>query len=175
MKAKLMILGLLLAFAFTSCDKDEDHPAASGDGKVEFYKLDKEVRVANACQIDTARSTLQATPIVSNDEIRSYDPGTHEFRLSDAAWKRLDTLPDWAPLALTLNGRIVYAFFHKPTYSSSTCFESITMQLRPKLSGFTAEATVRISLGYPVNYANIEDKRNDAALLAELRAQRKLR
>ncbi|WP_276483909.1 hypothetical protein [Paraflavitalea pollutisoli] len=178
MPSKLAALALLLTLTFAGCDKDNDEhgDARAGKGKVAFYELESATLLAGKCQVDPDNAKLSSSPIVGNNDIISYSVEDRYWEVSDAAWQRLSKLKDNQPMAITLNNNVVYYFVNKPNYSSSSCDQSITMQLWPKTPGFYTENRVVMSLGYPGTLAGvtITDRRNTPTLIHELNAQKKL-
>ncbi len=172
MKKLLPLLAFLLIIL--SCKKDKQKKY-SGNDKVEFYLLATGKMVPNKCAIDGAQSTLEATPLITNDDIERYISREHEFILSSEGWKKMEVLKDKVFMAVTVNKQVVYYAIFKPNYSSSSCDHSITVDLRPKILPLRTENVVRMNLGYPGdNWPGIDDKRNDAALVDALAGQGKL-
>lgn len=169
---KLLPLLAFLLIIF-SCKKDKQK--YTGTEKVEFYLLATVKLVPNKCAIDGSQSTLEASPLITNNEIEGYDTKEHEFKLSASGWEKMEVLKDKVYMAVTVNKQVVYYAIFKPNYSSSSCDHSITVDVRPKLLPYYSENRVCMSLGYPGdNWPGIDDKRNDAVLLNVLQAQGKL-
>lgn len=174
---RLTTLALLLALTFAGCDKDndDDRDTRAVKGKIAIYEFESYQYVPLKCEVDPANSKLRASPIVNNDEIISYNLNESAWQVKDAAFQRLNNMKDGNALAITLNDAVVYYFIYKPNYSSSSCDGSITMQLWPKLPGFYAENTLKMTMGYPgPSTVPVTDRRNTPTLIHELKAQKKL-
>jgi hypothetical protein len=121
------------------------------------------------CQIDTSASILQDTSIVKNDDILGYYKSTTQFVLSENSLQKIKALADGTPFALTVDKQIVYYGILKPSYSSSSCSGSITMDY--VVSG----NKVNMNLGYAGSDISIDDQRNNPKLIATLKSQGKLK
>lgn len=174
MRKLLPLLAFLLILL--SCKKDKQKNNYTGNDKVEFYLLETMTPVTNKCAIDGSRSTLKATPFITNEEIVVYDQKKHEFKFTADTWQKLETLKDWDALAITMNKEVIYFAIFKPGHSSSSCDHSITAAKRLAVPRNLTEQVLSMSLGYPGNdsFPGIEDKRNDKFLLHALYIQGKL-
>ena len=131
-------------------------------------------RVVSASALDEL--PLQASPIISQDDILTYDGDSHVFTLAPAAMERL---AGWAlpiagsPFVVTVDGRPIYAgAFWTPL--SSLSFDGVVLLTGPDGSPFGDD--FRIELGYPgPDFFNGEDPRGDPRILAALDAGGKLR
>ncbi len=161
---RLSLLCILVLMIISGCKKN------SGSGSViAVYKLKTFTRIAGKCQVDPANAQLEEAPTVANDDIASYEQRKHVYTIKDGASERIQQLGDNVPLAMTVGGEVIFYFFNKPWYSSSTCFESITLDpmTKNKMTLYT---------GYPGASMNPpEDLRNDSRLITALRNQGKLR
>ncbi|RYY24005.1 MAG: hypothetical protein EOO04_13600 [Chitinophagaceae bacterium] len=155
---------LILIFTVTACNKNS---GKKGIG-VEIYQLENYQMVAGKCQVEMNGFTFSENPIVSNEDIFSYDQRQHQFAVKPAAMERLRSLMDRDALAVFVDGEPLYYFINKPLYSSSTCVESITMS-------FSGSNHFIMGMGYP-NYgtSSVQDLRNHISLLQSLRSQGKL-
>lgn len=173
MKKLLPLLAFLLIIF--SCKKDKQKRNYTGTDKVEFYLLETAKTVVNKCAVDGAQSTLENSPLITNDDIVGYDTREHEFKLSASGWNKIDVLKTKVYMAVTVNKQVVYYAIFKPNYSSSSCDHSITVDLRPKFLPYYKEDRVRMNLGYPGdNWPGIDDKRNETVLINVLSEQDKL-
>jgi hypothetical protein len=155
---------LLALMINAGCNKN-----AGTGGDIAIYQLKSFSRVQGKCLVDPASVQLETDAIVSNNEIASYNQRSYEYTIRDAASERLQKLGDNVPLAITVGDEVIFYFINKPYYSSSTCFESITMNgmIKNKMT---------LTLGYPGTSASSpEDLRNDGRLINSLRNQGKLR
>ena len=162
----------LLIFLFVSvslgCSKD----STSLGEPVEIYLLKDFQLLTNKCQVDPSASSLQFTPTVANGEILEYSSSDYQFKLKATALERIKTLSDRTPFAVTVNKEVIYFGFFKPSFSSSSCDHSITMDL-----SWGQANRILMRLGYPgvPTGVTIEDERNNPRLLAALQNQGKLR
>jgi hypothetical protein len=165
MKQLLFIL-TVTAF-FTSCKKDN----ADAGETVEIYLLKSFQTLADKCQVDPALSVLQDSATIQNQEILAYSKTEHKFKLTGPAIQKIKALFDKTPFAVTVDKQVVYYGFFKPMFSSSSCDQSITMDL-----AWASGNEIYLKLGYPAQLpgVTIEDKRNDPTLIATLRKQGKL-
>jgi len=164
------LLSLLTFLVITnSCNKN--HIDGGGD-IVEIYLLKTVQFVANKCQVDASNSTIEVTPLVTNQDIVEYSKRNYEFKLTEEGIQKIKTLRDITPFAVTVDKQVIYYGFFKPGISSSSCLHSITMDL-----SWSPENKIMMKLGYPgqLQGVAIDDKRNDQMLLATLANQNKLR
>jgi len=161
-----LLIILTLASILVSCKKD----TTSGNA-VELYVLQNHTRVQGKCQIDPASVTLQGLPTIGNDDFIKYSRLNYEFTLNDNAYQKVKAFNDWTPFAVTVDGTVIYYGYFKPPISSSSCDNSITMDIP-----FSSEKKIGLHLGYPGGTGTgIDDQRNNELLLAALRKQGKLR
>ena len=120
--------------------------------------------------MDASTAVLQDSPTVSSKDIISYSQGNYRFELTDAAFRKMQAVQDRTPLAVAIDGQVVYYGFVKPGFSSSSCLESITMD-------WASGNRIDLRLGYPgaAKDADIDDQRNNPKLLATLASQGKLK
>jgi hypothetical protein len=152
-----------------SCKK-ANRPANGGE--VELYLLQSSQMLPSRCEVNSATAVLQNKPLVTNDDILEYSDDDHTFRFKDKSHEKIKALMDRTPFAVTLNKRVVYYGIFKPSFSSSSCDHSITMDV-----SWSATDRVSLRLGYPgpMQGVTITDNRNDPALLLALKEQGKLR
>ena len=165
------LLTILVCFTcLIACKKDK----AGAEKNVEFYLLESYQLVTGKCQVDPSTTRLQNSALVSNDDILWYDESDHEYRLTTSAVQKINGLQGRTPFAVTVDKQIIYLGIYMPPIMSSTCEHSITMYAS------TQANTAYMMLGYPgwirtPGTSTINDQRNDASLLAALKAQGKLR
>ena len=163
---------LLVPFLFGGCSHKQDIPIGTG---FEIYLTKEDVHVSE----DIKLSQLQVAdkPVISEEDIISYDIDTHEIELTLEAYKRLTQLPvDVAGTAFLacVDRQAVYwgAFW---TYLSSVSFSGVTIirPLRIPLEG--ERCLIIISLGYPDNtFYQGEDPRSNLDLMKSLEKAGKL-
>jgi hypothetical protein len=151
-----------------SCKKDNVNAGET----VEIYLLRTYQTVAAKCQIDPSGSILQDTSIISNQDILEYSKRNYQFKLTGIAIQKVKTFNDKTPFAVTVDKQVIYYGFFKPSISSSSCDQSITMDL-----DWTSGNKISLKLGYPgqLQGVTIDDNRNDPKLIATLRQQGKLK
>lgn len=156
----------MATFCF-SCKKDN----VKGGDTVEIYLLKSFQHVTGKCQVDPFLSVLQDTAIIKNQDILEYSPTNYQFMLTDLAIQKVKTFQDFTAFAVTVDKQVIYYGFFKPSFSSSSCFHSITMDVN-----WTSGNKIILNLGYPgqLQGVTIEDQRNNAKLVATLRNQGKL-
>jgi hypothetical protein len=158
---------LILAASFVSCKKENLNAGET----VEIYLLKSYQTVAAKCQIDPSLSVLQDTATIKNQDILAYSKTEYKFKLTDPAIQKIKALNDRTPFAVTVDKQVIYYGFFKPSISSSSCDQSITMDV-----AWTSGNEIYLRLGYPgqLQGVTIEDKRNDPKLIATLKKQDKL-
>lgn len=158
---------LTITVLFFSCKEDNVKPEST----VEIYLLKNYKLLSGKCQIDSSASDLQDVAIVRNQDIVQYSKSDYQFRLTDVAIQKIKDLSDKTPFAVTVNKKVIYYGIFKPSFSSSSCGNSITMDVY--LSG----NKIALNLGYPgsIQGMPIDDQRNHANLLGALKNQGKLK
>lgn len=158
----LIVSGFLL-----SCRKD----TVQAGEQVEIYTLASFQRTPGKCQVDASTAVLQDTPTIRNADILDYSQGSHEFRLSEAGVEKIKALHDFFAFAITVDRQVIYYGIFKPSFTSSSCDQSITMDLDQ------SRKKLLLRLGYPgqSQSSTIEDLRNHPRLLATLKKQGKLK
>ncbi len=156
---------IILSF---SCKKDKENIGKT----VEIYLLKKYQTVAGKCQIDASISAIQDTATIKNEDILEYSQANYQFRLTDYAIQKVKAFHDFTPFAITIDKKVIYFGFFKPSISSSSCDNSITMDI-----DWTTGNKIFLRLGYPgqLQGVTIDDQRNNPNLIATLKHQGKLR
>jgi hypothetical protein len=115
-----------------------------------IYLLSQDIPATELSQIDIGQLTLESSPILSNDDIVSYDKTRHIVELTQAAFDRIQgifTLPvkvDGIPFVVCVGKERIYtgAFW---TPLSSLSYDGVVI-----MQTFDTEnATIQIALGYP--------------------------
>jgi hypothetical protein len=158
-------------FLSSACKKSEFDANSAGE-RLEIFALKTfQWQKNNVCAVDPASAKLEKEPLVGNDDIISYNRTDFMFELKGAAAQKVKNFSPRAPFAVAVDGEIVYIGVNMPNFLSSVCFESITLQ-------YWGPDKVALRLGYPgvlEGAKEIEDRRNDASILATLKKQGKLR
>lgn len=160
----LLVASTLLS---TACKKDK---VAAGE-LAEVYLLKSYQLVSMKCQVDASTAILELTPIITNDDILEYSQGKYELKISSTSYEKLRLLSDKTPFAITVDKKVLYYGMLKPSYSSSSCDQSITMDY------VLPENKVGLHLGYPgdTGAGVIDDQRNHPLWISTLNKQRKLK
>lgn len=166
MQRLLFILLFVTGICF-SCRKSSERAGEV----VEIYLLKTFQTVFPKCQVDASLSTIQDIPVIKNQDILEYSKLLYQFKLTDAAIQKVKNFADKTPFAVTVDKQVIYYGFFKPGISSSSCDESITMDV-----DWTSGNKISLKLGYPAPLPEvfIEDKRNDEKLIRTLKKQGKL-
>jgi hypothetical protein len=117
---------------------------------------------------------LAEAPLISMDEVLSYDASTHELTLTFAAYERLKALElpvSGTTFVVCMNkGPIYWGAFWTPF--SSLSFDGVTIW---KPLGNDGSSVVQIRMGYPGPFQDGgEDPRNDPAILGAFQQAGKL-
>ena len=116
---------LFFAVLFLGCKKEEIKTKG-----IEFYLLEDDSNFNNYEKIckdfDFKIPSLQAIPIVSDEDVISYDWKIHEITISQGAYTKLKKYRDEKnraiyPLVLTVNGKRIYGLFYKFAILASGC------------------------------------------------------
>ncbi len=170
-KISLLVLACLLAFLLAGC------AAAAPAKPAEQFAIYLPVAQMSGLEIlkaDLSEVMLQAQPLIAADEILSYDPATHDLRLSRDGMQHL------ADLNVPMNGTAFVACVGKKpifagavwTMLSSQSFEGVTIQVPIVVS----DTLVHLYSGYPSFDDPLpNDPREDPRLLQALEQAGKLR
>lgn len=158
---------LIMNMLFLSCKKDN----VKAGRTVEIYLLKNYQVMAGKCQVDPSLSVLQDTATIKNQDILQYSKTEYQFKLTDIAIKKVKAFRDKTPFAVTVDKQVIYYGFFKPSISSSSCDNSITMDI-----AWASDNKISIKLGYPgqLQGVTIDDQRNNPNLITTLKNQGKL-
>jgi len=171
---KVVFLSISVVFAlllFTGCTKPANVLFPS-DG-VEIYLLKSFETVGMSKKINEGSVVLNTSPLVRYSDIYSYDAVEHAFSINDRAVDAIKNVKHsvfGVAFALTVDGRVVYTGYFWPSYSSATC-DWITID--PFVSEYTKK--LKVYLGYPGDWAGVEDRRNDERIITVLQRDKKLK
>jgi hypothetical protein len=122
--------------------------------------------------IDTI--SIEDVPVITTDDIVSYEKATHSIELTPSAYDRLMQIGvpvNGRPFVVCLDGKPVYAGAFWVVWSSLS-FDGVVILL-PALMDST---TVRIDLGYPgPEFFQGKDPRNNKKIFRSLEQAGKLR
>lgn len=157
---------LITAVFFCGCSKyDKDIV-----GEVDFYLLDEYNKKPGSAAILSAGIVLDETPVLTYDEIRSYDSNSCTFEIDHAAAVRMKDLFGSA-FAVTIEDEVIYTGYLWSGFSSMTVDWVVTDLLRMESSD-----ELKMELGYPglMEGMEIPDNRNDRRLLSVFHRDGKL-
>jgi hypothetical protein len=161
---KYLLLFLIFSIFYSSCKKDLTKPGE----KIEIYLLQSYNNTLNRCEVDPSTAVLASDPLVANDDIISYEMRKYKYLISPSAVNKIKQLGGRVPFAFTIDKEVIFYGFNMPNIMSSLCEESITMDI-------VENNKMELSLGYPFDNENIDDKRNDARIVSTLSRQGKMR
>ena len=139
---------------------------------VTLYLVAQPPTVAEAAKTPLGDLTLQAAPLVADEDVLWYDPDTHTLGLSAAALVRIEALrppTHGLPLVLCVGAERLYLAALWPMYSSQS-YEGVCVWWPPQ-----ADGSLTMRLGYPgPGFFLGPDPRADARLLRALRRSGRL-
>lgn len=150
-------------------------PRENGDFAI--YLLAQDVASVELAKVDLDQLALEEGPIISAEDIVTYDQTTHEIELTQAAYARIQQifpLPvkvDGIPFVVCVGEQPIYAgAFWTPL--SSLSFDGVVIMQPFDTDG----TTIRIVLGYPGPDAFMgRDPRADERVMKALQAAGKLK
>ena len=162
-KMRLYILGIFMLMSLFSCTPDQH-------GEFALFLVEGNPPANAVRGMELNSLPLASNPLISTDDIQSYDQLTHEIVLTSSGYQRildLYSLPidvDGIPFVVTVGSERVYAgAFYTP--ASSLSFDGVTI-LQPFSE---TDPTIQISLGYPTTDAfSGQDPRADSRILESL-------
>ena len=170
LKKTPFLIIIVLAFAFSGCQSvQNDHFA--------IYLLTQEIPATELSQVDIDQLVLEQEPILSGNDIVSYDKTSHSMELTQTAFTRIQQI---FPMPVKVNGipfvvcvgkqRIYTGAFWTPV--SSLSFDGVVI-----MQPFDAkETTIQISLGYPVpKVFTGNDPRADPRIIKAFEQDKKLK
>jgi hypothetical protein len=162
----------VLLFTLTGCAQHNVHVQKAGGFAI--YLTEQSVETSRLLQMDIESIPLEDMPVITIDDIISYEKATHTIELIPAAYDRL------MQMGVPVNGRsFVVCLDGKPVYAgafwvmwSSLSFDGVVILL-PALMDST---TVRIELGYPgPGFFRGKDPRNNKKIFRSLEQAGKLK
>lgn len=126
---------------------------------MEFYLLEDYAVNEPGMAIIEDYATIGDTALIHYDEILSYNPGTHTFKVQDEAIDRLEFA---SAFAVTVDREIIYTGYFWSGLSSMSV-DWVVIDLI-----FTMNNVLKVELGYPGGHPTdhgITDKRNDPRIL----------
>jgi len=172
MRYQALIVLLMLSFAMMlgACTSAPTEHLA-------IYLLAQDVAPQDLSKMELGSLVLQDRPLLSSDDIVSYEVSTHEIRLQSPTCQKLSrAFPQsigvrGVPFVVCVGAQRIYAgAFWTPL--SSLSFDGVVI-LQPCMM---QQQTIRIELGYPSGaFFTGTDPRADPRVLGALRADGKLR
>lgn len=160
----------ILGIALSSCRSVKDNTFA-------IYLLAQDVPAAKLYQTDIDQLVLEKKPIISSDDLVSYDQTSHTLQLTREASKRIQQLfpmpikVDGIPFVVCVGKERIYAGAFWTPLSSLSYDGVVIMQ-----SFDPAATTIQITLGYPGSgvFTGI-DPRADPRVMKALEQSQKLK
>jgi hypothetical protein len=175
MQKELYIFGLFIIALTTSCIKSGNEPTDPIIGNVDLYLIDNYSTVGNTCEIDESTITIEENPIINYSEFIYYKPDLFEFKISDSAVVRIESLNYSTlriPFVVMADDSIVYSGYFISGLSSTTCNWTV---INPTI--LSGNHVLRVNLGYPGSSYEFEipDRRNQQRLLDIFKRDNKLK
>jgi len=170
LKKTLFILAIILGLALSSCQPGKENHFA-------IYLLVQDFPATKLSQMDINQLTLENNPVISSDDIISYDKANHIIKLTQGAFTRIQkifSMPvkvDGVPFVVCVGKERIYTGgFWTPASSLSYAGVVIMQPFDVK------EATIQINLGYPVSDVFTgNDPRADHRIIESLKQDKKLK
>ena len=171
-----MTRSIIISFAIfflTSCEKYQS-VRQPGYG-VEFYRIEDFQKLGSSSKIINSTVKLSNSVIIYYDEIKSYNPDTYTFTVSENCANKLNDFENnhihGTPFAVTVDKEIIYTGYFWCGFSSSGV-DWVTIDPL----NYSGNNLLRVSLGYPglIQGDYIPDDRNDHRILDILRIDGKL-
>jgi hypothetical protein len=170
LKKTSLLLITVLVLAFSACQSIKYD-------KFAIYLLAQDIPATELSQGDIDQLTLKSEPIISSDDIISYDATNHVMELTQAAYTRVQQI---FPMPVKVDGipfvvcvgkeRIYIGAFWTPV--SSLSYDGVVI-MQPFE---TKPTTVQIALGYPISDVfTSNDPRADSRIMKALERDRKLK
>jgi hypothetical protein len=146
-------------------------------GSFAIYLLAEDIPATQISQMDIGELMLQDKPLISGDDIVSYDQSTHTIELTREAYERVQQIfpmpveVDGIPFVVCVgNERIYTGAFWTPL--SSISYDGVIIMQPFDPNG----TTIQIALGYPSpEVFTGDDPRDDPRILKALEQSRKLK
>lgn len=170
LKKSSLLLITVLALVISGCQSTKNDNFA-------IYLLTEDISATELSQIDMSQLALKSEPIISSNDIVSYDKAGHIIELTQTALTRIQKI---FPMPVKVNGmpfvvcvgkeRIYAGAFWTPV--SSLSFDGVVI-MQPIDA---KDTTIQISLGYPVpQIFTGDDPRADPRIIKALEGDKKLK
>ncbi len=168
MKKLSIFLIIVCALTGSACQPGKNNGFA-------IYLLAQNIPAAELARIDIDRLPLESKPIISNDDIISYDKANHMIELTPAAYTRVQQIfpipVNGFPFVVCAGNERIYtgAFW---TSISSISFSGVVI-MQPV---DTKNTTIQITLGYPgPEFFTGDDPRADSRIMKALEKDGKMK
>ena len=161
---------IVFTFALSGCQPEINAHFA-------IYLLAQDIPTADLSQTDINQLNLESKPLISSDDIVSYEKTTHTIELTQDAYSRIQKV---FPTPVRVNGipfvvcvgkeRIYTGAFWTPL--SSLSYDGVVIMQ----SFDTAATSIQITLGYPgQDFFTGNDPRSDKRIMDSLEQDNKLK
>jgi len=117
---KIHFIFLLLLYLLIACNQKDCCVFPTGE-RVDMYLMDSYQQESNS-QFNALRSyNLASQPVISYEDIVSYDDETYEMVLQAPSRTRVQAIRKAEPFALTVDQEIIYIGWFWPSFLSSSC------------------------------------------------------
>jgi hypothetical protein len=173
-----LLLSVALLLVPAGCSKESEAATEPGPPQpVAIYLVARDVPSAELVRTDVRALPLREPPVLTSDDIVTYDWATHEIELTGEAYRRVRQvyrLPvdvDGVPFVVCVGRQPIYAgAFWTPL--SSLSFDGVTIQ-QPMAD---QPPVIRLYRGYPgPDFSRGRDPRSNPRIMAALRAAGKLK
>ncbi|KPL26156.1 MAG: hypothetical protein AMS23_02825 [Bacteroides sp. SM1_62] len=168
---RLILLTLaLFSILIASCERKK----TSREGEIHIYLLSDHESLDPLWEIDESTIVTEVSPFIKYEDILSYDPKNHTFKISSNAQENLKGKEfdiHTRAFVLVANLENIYTGYFWASYSSAIC---PWLTIDPIHARYAGE--LRVELGYPglMEGMSIPDRRNDERILSILRHDQKL-
>jgi hypothetical protein len=168
LKKLALLLSIVYVITSSACQPRKEAGFA-------IYLLAENIPATELAQIDIKQLSLEAKPIISNDDIITYDKTDHMIALIPAAYARVRQISPMPvngnPFVVCVGNEHIYtgAFW---TPISSLSFDGVVI-MQPLDA---KDTTIQISLGYPgADFFTGKDPRADSRVMRALEKDKKLK
>jgi hypothetical protein len=164
---------LLCTLISLSCKKDEVKTKG-----IELYLPENIANIIACKDFDFTNQKLQATPLITDEDVLSYEWSNHAITLSKSAYTKLKNYKDEKklgiyPLVLTINGERIYGLFYKYAILSMSCQSTLISENDFGPTNGKLGYSIVHGQGFPVNML-IKDPRGDKRIYDYLKSTGRL-
>jgi hypothetical protein len=119
---------LLLFFLLSNCNKNDLNKISNTQG-IEFYLIENSVQVKSCKDFDVSNLTVLTKPLITNNEVLSYDWAKHQISFKKGIFERLNETEitqnrPFFPMVLSINGEKIYGIFSYLNSLSQICYST---------------------------------------------------